>query len=164
MSRLQFLKVRHSNRQKLDWSRNPIRPALLHLLHLPTLTHLHLFALNNFVLSDLLPCINLKKLEIEFLTAVDWVDNMFSATFRDHSVQLKHFSVGYQFSEAVIKMCRAQRHDGRALLDFSFLTNISVPLDKTNDIEALQELFERCGHLINVTISCKRDFLMISCL
>ena len=57
ISRLQYLRVQHHYRQKLDWSRNPLRPALLHLLHLPTLTHLRLFALDNFVLSDLLPCI-----------------------------------------------------------------------------------------------------------
>ncbi|KAF8334460.1 hypothetical protein F5887DRAFT_1079686 [Amanita rubescens] len=153
ISRLQCLRVRHYNRQKLDWSRNPLRPALLHMLHLPTLTHLRLFALDNFVLSDLLPCINLKKLEIESLTAVDWVDNTFSAAFRDHSIQLNHLEVGGRCSEAVIKMCRAQCPSGRALFDFSFLTNISVALDRTNDIEALQELFERCGHLINVTIT-----------
>lgn len=155
ISRLQYLRVQHHYRQKLDWSRNPLRPALLHLLHLPTLTHLRLFALDNFVLSDLLPCINLKNLEIERLTAVDWVDNTFSAAFRDHSVQLNHLSVGYRCSEAVIKMCRAQRPDGRALFDFSFLTDISVALDQTDDIEALQKLFERCGYLINITISCK---------
>ena len=155
ISRLQYLRVQHHYRQKLDWSRNPLRPALLHLLHLPTLTHLRLFALDNFVLSDLLPCINLKNLEIERLTAVDWVDNTFSAALHDHSVQLNHLSVGGRCSEAVIKMCRAQRPDGRALFDFSFLTDISVALDQTDDIEALQKLFERCGYLINITISCK---------
>ena len=150
ISGLQYLSVHHFCRQALDWSRNPLRPVLLYLLHLPTLTHLQLFALENFVLSDLLPCTNLKKLEIERLTAVDWVDNTFSSAFRDHSVQLNHLSVRSRCSEAVIKMCRAQRPDGRALFDFSFLTNISVALNKTNDIEALQELFERCGHLISV--------------
>ena len=53
-----------------------------------------------------------------------------------------------------------------ALFDFSFLTNILVALNKTNDIEALEELFERCGHLINVMISCKQGdaILWSSCL
>ena len=57
ISRLKFLTLRvfrpSSNRSSLYWSNNPIRPALLHLLHLPTLTH---FKVNiiDFLVSDLI--------------------------------------------------------------------------------------------------------------
>ena len=45
ISRLEFLSVAlekdsDTRREVVDWSDNPIRPALLHLLHLPTLTRL----------------------------------------------------------------------------------------------------------------------------
>ena len=43
ISKLKFLTLRFRDRdwpdRQLDWSYNPIRLALLHLLHLPTITH-----------------------------------------------------------------------------------------------------------------------------
>ena len=55
ISRLKFLTVRHGNGARLDWSNSPIRPALLHLLHLPTLTRFNINDFDNFVISDLIP-------------------------------------------------------------------------------------------------------------
>ena len=39
ISRLEFLSIRDPYWPGLNWNNNPIRPALLRLLHLPTLTH-----------------------------------------------------------------------------------------------------------------------------
>ena len=65
ISRLVSLKV-----WDCTWSNNPIRPALLHLLHLPTLTHFKVTRVEEFVLSDLIPCVNLKYLDIGSCTSV----------------------------------------------------------------------------------------------
>ena len=64
ISRLESLTVHHHNRLRLDWSNNSIHPALLCLLHLPTLIHLKVTSVNNFIISDLIPCVNLKYLDI----------------------------------------------------------------------------------------------------
>ena len=45
ISRLEFLSIRYHCWKRLNWCYDPIRPALLHLLHLPTLTH---FEVSNF--------------------------------------------------------------------------------------------------------------------
>jgi hypothetical protein len=66
-----------------DWSDNPLRPAFLHLLHFPTLTHFRVFTSNKFVASDLSPCINLKKLEFGHYTIGAVENNTFSAAFPD---------------------------------------------------------------------------------
>ena len=57
ISRLEFLTVNapSSSGPRHYWSNSPIRPALLHLLHLPTLTHFKVINMNDFVVSDLIP-------------------------------------------------------------------------------------------------------------
>ena len=57
ISRLEFLSVQHHNwsgNSGLNWRNNPIRPTLLHLLHLPTLTHFKMTGMNDFIVSDLI--------------------------------------------------------------------------------------------------------------
>jgi len=42
----------------------PLKSAVLHLMHLPTNTHIDLSYLNNFPLPSLTPCVNLHRLDI----------------------------------------------------------------------------------------------------
>jgi len=97
ISRLKSLTVRHINYGLIfDWSNNPLRPALLHLLHLPTLTHFKLTGINNFVVSDLTPCTNLTYLNIGHDTTCA-IEIKFPAALPDHAIQLNEFvaSNGY---------------------------------------------------------------------
>ncbi|KAF8968584.1 hypothetical protein BDZ97DRAFT_2072932 [Flammula alnicola] len=149
ISKLQFLRVCHYNMPTLNWGSNRLRPALLHLLHLPTLTHLEVFAIDNFVLSDLAPCVNLKILDIGQSTTVA-AENTFSATLPDHSIRLNEFVARIRTAMAIMKICTAQRPDGQPLIDFSSLAKITIALEKHGDIEASQELFRRCGQLTDV--------------
>ena len=43
ISKLKFLAIWNHNNLEFNWDNDPIRPALLHLLHLPTLTHCYDF-------------------------------------------------------------------------------------------------------------------------
>ena len=85
ISRLEFLTIPCNIVRKLDWSNNPIRPALLHLLHLPTLTHFKMSMIDNFIVSDLIPCVNLRFLDIGFATTVA-AENAFPAALPEHSI------------------------------------------------------------------------------
>jgi hypothetical protein len=154
ISRLQFLRLsRHVNMTRLDWSSNPLRPALLHLLHLPTLTHFKVLAIDNFIVSDLTPCINLKKLEIDIFTTT--VEKKNSAPFPDHSVRLNEFVSETGEASAIMNICTAQRPDGQPVIDFSSLAKITAVIEEYNGIEPSQELFRRCRKLTGVHISCK---------
>ena len=158
ISRLELLTIRHHAnfpaRRGLDWSNNPIRPALLHLLHNTTLTHFKVTSVNNFVVSDLIPCVNLKYLDIGPYTTVA-AENTFPATFSEHSFQLNELVARIRTPTAIMKLCTARRPDGQPIIDFGSLTKVTVSFETPNEGEASQELFRRCNVLTNVRISCK---------
>ena len=106
--------------QRLD----PIRPALLHLLHLPTLTHLKLDGIHPFALSDLIPCVNLKYLYIGNVTMA--AENTFTSTLPEHSIKLNEFVPrSGTSSAAIMKLCTARRPDGQPIIDFGSLPKIT---------------------------------------
>ena len=152
ISRLEFLTVwRDSN---VDWSNNPIRPALLHLLHLPTLTHFGV-NVNVFLVSDLILCVNLKYLNIGCMNVA--AENSFPSTLPEHSIQLNEFVAGPGASAATMKLFTARRPDGQPIIDFGSLSKMTMAFVKPNEGRALQELFNHCRVLTNVIIrmSCK---------
>ena len=155
ISRLEFLTVCcRMNWIKLDWRNNPIRPALLHLLHLPTLTHFKVSNVNNFVISDLISCVNLKYLDIGVFTTVA-AENAFPAAFPEHSIQPNEFIAGSGTSTVIMKLCTTRRPDGQPIIDFGSLSKITLDIQEPNEGEASQELFRRCHVLTNVNIFCK---------
>ena len=150
ISRLEFLTVRHH----LDWSNNLVRPALLHLLHLPTLTHFNMINMTNFVVSDLFPCVNLKYLDIgRYMTLA--AETTFPTALPEHSIQLNEFVSGTETSTVIMKLCTTRCLDGQPIIDFGSLSKITTVFERHNDGEALQELFKRCHALTNVHITCK---------
>ena len=154
ISRLEFLTLRHHNVQRLNWSNNPIRPALLHLLHLPTLTHFTVNDIKVFSVSDLIPCVNLKYLDIGYVSMA--TEDTFPSALPEHSIQLNEFGAGFgAFPATIMKLCTARRPDGLVIIDFGSLSKITVDFIELNASRALQELFRHCHVLTNVNMSCK---------
>jgi hypothetical protein len=151
ISRLKFLTVRIL---QLDWNNNPIRPELLHLLHLPTLIHFKMIGIKNFVVSDLIPCVNLKYLNIGHETTAA-AEHTFPPTLPERSIQLNEFLSGFDTSNAIMKLCSARRPDGQPVIDFESLSKITVTFDRLNRDEVSLELFRRCHALTSVNVSCK---------
>ena len=151
ISRLEFLSVRYHYLPGLDWSNNPIHPALLHLLRLPTFTHFKMVGINNFVVSDLIPCVNLEQLDISICMTVS-AEMTFHLALPERSIQLHKFVSGTQTSATIMKLCSARRSDGQPIIDFGSLSKITVTLDDHNGGEALQELFRLCHALTNAHI------------
>ena len=149
ISRLEFLSVGyHTSWHRLDWSNNPIRPALLHLLHLPTLTHFEVKRVNAFLVSDLVPCVNLKYLGVSCITTA--AGNIFPATLPEHSIQLNEVVVEFEIHPAVMNLLStARRPDGQLIIDFGNLSKITAVIDR------LGELFRRCHSLTDVHMTSK---------
>ena len=155
ISKLEFLTVRYHNFPRLDWSNNSIRPALLQLLHLPTLTHFKVAGtIQDFVVSDLIRCVNLKYLDIGDYTTVA-AENKFPASSLEHSIQPNEFVVGIGTAVTMVKLCTARRPDGQPIIDFGSLPKITVAFEKLNEGEASQELLRHCHNLTNVHLVCK---------
>ena len=150
ISRLESLTVWQDCWSNVDWN-NPIRPALLQLLHSPTLTHFTV-DINRFVLSDLIPCVNLKYLHIGNNLTVA-AKNTFPAVLPELSIQLNEL-VAATGSPGVIMLCTARRPDGRPIIDFESLSKIKVNLEEINGSKVSQELFGRCPVLTKAHISC----------
>ena len=159
ISRLEFLSVDQPENNwiigtTLNWSNIPIRPALLHLLHLPTLTHFKMTRINDFVISDLIPCVNLKYLDIGISTT-GAAETTFPAALPEHSVQLNEFITGIKNPTTIKALCTGRRPDGRPIIDFGSLSKITVALQMPDEDEASQELFRHCHALTSVKVSCK---------
>ena len=152
ISRLQSLSIRSENWRGLDWN-NPMRPALLHLLHLPTLTHFAMHDIDVFTVSDLIPCVNLKYLKISFLSMA--AENAFPATLPEHSIQLNEFAGIGISAAAIMKLCTAQGPNGQPIINFRSLPKITVVIKDRDGGKASQELFRRCHFLTDVHIACK---------
>ena len=159
ISRLEFLSVRYNSWPGLKWSNNlnPICQSLLRLLHLPTLTHFTMDGNNDFVVSDLIPCVNLKYLDIGVGTTVS-AETTFHAALPEHSIKLREFvlsGTGLRNSATIMKLYSARRPDGRPIIDFGSLSKITVTFHDPDEREVLQELFRRCHALTNAHISCR---------
>ena len=152
ISRLEFLTVLHGGGPKPYWGY--VFPALLHLLHLPTLTHFKVSDINYFDVSDLIPCVNLKYLDVgDFTTGPK--KNILPAALPEHSNYLNEFVAGVGSSTTIMKLCTARRPDGKPIIDFGSLSKIKMDIKGPNEHEASQELFRRCHVLTNVKIFCK---------
>jgi hypothetical protein len=154
ISRLEILTVRPRISARFDWSNDPFRPLLLHLLHLPTLTHFRVKSIKNFVVSDLIPCVNLKYLDIGFLTTVA-AENTFPATLPKNSIQLNEFVAQIGAPTTIMKLWTARHPDGQPIIDFGSLSKIAVDIIDPIEGKALQDLFRHCHALTNVQITCK---------
>ena len=158
ITRLESLTVQHLKwRPRLDWSKNSIRPALLHLLHLPTLTHFKVTSVNNFVVLDLIPCVNLKYLDIGLHTS-GAAENIFPAVLPERLIQPNEFVSKIGTPTAIMKLCTSRRPDGQPIINFGSLTKITVVVEEPDESEAALELFRRCHVLTNAHISCKSYF------
>ncbi|KDR73091.1 hypothetical protein GALMADRAFT_252553 [Galerina marginata CBS 339.88] len=110
ISKLSSLSIRwpRSGRQ---WNDNPLRSAVLHLMHLPTLIHLELGNITDFVVLDLVACTNLKELK---LTRIQTVENEVAlpCTLSSGPIHLHQLEVGVESSMAVLDLCKKRRPDG----------------------------------------------------
>ncbi|KIM42251.1 hypothetical protein M413DRAFT_444688 [Hebeloma cylindrosporum] len=152
ISRLEFLTVRFDDELGFGWIHHPVRPALLHLLHLPTLIHFNVIDCSNFMLSDLIPCVNLKYLRIGSHTT--WAaETTFPAALHKHPpIQLKEFVADRTPGDVVTHIFAARRTDGQPLVDFGSLSKITMNITRPGTYRTSQQLFRGCQNLTDVTI------------
>jgi hypothetical protein len=136
---------------------NPLRPALLHLLHLPTLLHFRLYQVKDFLVSDLAPCINLEHFEFSNIKVFE--ANVISVSNPpDSSIRLRQISARNKGPVALLKMRGVQRADGTPFLDFTSLARLSVNVFTSPDVEASRTLFSQCKNLTDADICGAHHF------
>jgi hypothetical protein len=79
-------------------------PALLHLMQLPTLSHLKLHWIENFPVSDLIRSSSLKHLEIYYTNFAEDDVPPSATPLPRKSVRLREYTAGLEFSSATRKL------------------------------------------------------------
>ncbi|KDR66871.1 hypothetical protein GALMADRAFT_258745 [Galerina marginata CBS 339.88] len=150
INKLEFLSIRWPGLER-RWNHNPLRPALLHLLHLPTLVHLELRKIEDFEVLDFLPCTNLKELDFSVVKAVE-SEGASYLTCSEDPIRLRRFSAGWQWSTTISKLCRTIRPDGRLIIDFANVTSVSFHLYERDEHDAAAEFFKHCEQVTDVVL------------
>ena len=131
----------------LDWMSSSVRKVLLPLLHFPTLTSIKLSSIDNFPLADLAYCVNLKKLKILDLECSNGVGK-FLETLPTAPVMLERLEIRRSIKH-VQQLCDARRPDGKPIIDFSSLKEISATATR---LDSLTELFGMCRNLHKIEL------------
>ena len=133
---------------KLDWMSSSERKVLLPLFHLPTLTSISFSKIRNFALADLAGCVNLKTLDFGDLECSTGIGN-FLEVLPATPVMLEWLVIDEGNVKPVHKLRHARRPDGKPIIDFSSLKEISATISR---LDSLMELFEMCRTLHKIDL------------
>ena len=135
---------------KLDWMALSGRMVLLPLLHLPTLTSICLETIFNFPLADLAGCVNLKQLEVQYLDFSNGVGK-FLEVLPPTQVMLERLRtiVDQRGFETVQRLCDARRPDGKPIIDFSSLREITAEVEL---LDSMKDFFGMCRNLHKIDL------------
>jgi hypothetical protein len=159
ITRLKSFCVQSHRLPRLQWDNNSLRPALLHLLHLPTLISFKMQFIDNFLFSDLAPCINLEQLNFAHLAVSN--DEISTSNPPKKSIRLRDISAGFESNAAVKKMCAMHCADGKSFINFSCVNNLAVRLREPNEVQASLDLLNRCKNLASVNLGMHTRVLPI---
>ena len=156
LTKLKSLTLWQSTENEFVWRTNwPMRSALLHLMQLPTLSHLKLNGITNFPF-DLIYRSSLKHLEIECtnFVAEDVVPPSTTPLSRK-SVCLREYSAGLRSASVTKKLVEAKRPDGLPIVDFTELTKVTASWDNQEDINVIRPIFIQAKQLKEIDLTSK---------
>ncbi|KAF9473136.1 hypothetical protein BDN70DRAFT_937648 [Pholiota conissans] len=150
VTRLRSFEIGSMEGISFDWSNNPLREWILHLLHLPTLEIFGVldFFMQNFNLSDLAPCYRLESLNLNSVQIVPRSPCMFPIS----SIKLRALEIGYRAAgSTLVSLCGAKCADDTPFMDFTNLTHITVAMTGSPGFFGLAQcLLSRCDQLVQV--------------
>jgi hypothetical protein len=161
LTRLQSLTVWRSDPRDvydIHWNKmsSSMQCSLLNLVHLPTLTHLNLGWINNFPISDLISCTNLKHLSAEALYIVFGEHNDSALSHGHMQLQDLDIKIFKRSHGSELSLLTARRSDGRTVLDFSRLEKISVTFFVSEVAVQTREIFRMTQQLTEVHLKGKK--------
>ena len=152
ISRLNYLKI---NASRLHWDEinSSLTSALLHLMHLPTINHIDLSSIKNFPLSSLTASVNLRRLDIFYLTHFDPDgDDSFGTVQSETMPNIREFHIS-ESDLVTTKLLRAKRQDGRSAFNFMDLRRLSISSIWFEDEWDIRYLLQNAKLLENLHLS-----------
>lgn len=159
LTRLQLLVLVNEQREDpwyiKNWNSIPplIQHSLLSLMHLPTLNSLDLKWIDNFPISSLITCTNIKHLSAQRLNITgENDDTAFPLSY--NPMQLQSFEISLRYPEQ-LRLLAARCLDGRPVLDFTGLEKIIVrfPKAEMDPVVPIQDVFRRTQQLTDIHLS-----------
>ncbi|KIM35539.1 hypothetical protein M413DRAFT_449687 [Hebeloma cylindrosporum] len=132
------------------WSENSLRSALLHLFHLPTLLRLEIYRIQDFVFTDLIPCVNLREFEFHW---IEVTEHALLSTLPHESLRLHHLPFGSETSTAISKIGSSLRPDEKPIFNFAALRSVSCVFYEAKEFDASSQLFQYCSQLTDIDIT-----------
>ena len=133
----------------LDWKRldSSLTPALLHLMHLPTINRIDLSYIENFPLSSFIPCVNLLRLDIFYLIHAHEVDgDTFEIVLSEVIPKLREFST-IGSSLLTMKLLHSKMQDGRPAFNPMNLRRLTLYLGDFEDNSSIRYLLQNAKSL-----------------
>jgi hypothetical protein len=143
-SRLNCLKITGTvARHNWNTLNSPVTSALLHLMHLPTITHIDLSFIRNFPLSSLTPSVNLLRFQI-YLCISDPLEEDGSPEIASVVEMIPKFREFYtlESSRLTTKLLHAKKQDGRPAFNFMDLRQFSTSFKCFEDERNIRYLLQ----------------------
>ena len=135
------------------------RSTLFKLMHLPTLTHLHLQFIPDLLVSDLFSCANLKHLQLVSVNMADKSQCTFLPPESDNFIVPRIQEYSFTCSaQTTMRLSTDKLVDGRLALDFTNLKKLSVTLSREADFEATLSLLRKYKQVEELRIRGKWHF------
>jgi hypothetical protein len=143
LHRLQSFELGIGDPMTVKWSalRQPLRDALLRLIHLPSLSRLTISHIYDFPTTVLFPCMNLADLTLDCVTRpTTAVSDEKDPSAPEAAPQLRSFAFRLDRGAYAMHLLNARRPNGVPVLDFSKVRMLSVEADREQDLMAIQAL------------------------
>ena len=123
-----------------------IQRTLLIFIHLPTLTHLTLGWIQDFPISNLTPCNNLKRLSAKELCLTSKHDLVSSPSYKP--IQLQALDINLASLSVDVRSSR-----GWLALDLTWLEKICVELSEQHDTFLIREIIRKSLQLRDISLT-----------
>lgn len=113
------------------------RSSLLRVMHLPTVVCLDLKNIARFAMDELIPCINLKRLYLEYFRLVegDKISSEVEMNPPTKPIHLQKLHLAYCTMLSILAMLEQKWADGRPVLDLQELKEVYLDLPNVAQLE-----------------------------
>ena len=141
LNTLEIIGLDNTSYSKRQWNRldSSLTSSFLHLMHLPTINHIHLSNIVDFPLSSLASCVNLHGLNIR--SPFNWLEEECSVVQSKIAPKIREFQTELSF-ESMKTLLHAKRQDGQPAFDFMDLRRLSMFFARSEDYQNLRYLLQ----------------------
>lgn len=162
LTRLQSLQIYYPY-SAVGWDQIPLsmQSLLLNIMHLPTLSHLHMARIEHFPISNLINCTDIKHLSVDSLCITGEHDQAVYSLLQK-PMHLQTLDLKLTDPRRSLDLLAAKCSDGRPFLNFTGLKKISILVNflRSWSVVPIQEIFRHTRQLEDIHIEGMRYYML----